>query len=206
MAFNYEYELKIDKQRFIRDLIKELEKQMNILGQEVVQLMRMNIALIPERGTTLAVGHPTWRRDVSNALKTVTKMKTAEIIQEFGIIDGTELQHFRAFLIEYGMGYEMDFSNPFLSAYMNTSNFNTNRPPNMTVLTRPGRSYFDPWTGGMTQSNAKTERPVYYFRQRPSHFMLNAIRMVEPNINKVIERTWNNMDLSKYLISTEKGR
>jgi hypothetical protein len=194
--------LKFDTQRLTNDFLDAVDKELDIVAQHAVEYMQQEISQIPN-GPHYA---SRWNDNVKNAIK-YTGMRTAtSILKKVGIIDQDNLLVLnQALATNYGIGSTLSTDNPYLEEFEQSEYFNKARKSlGYTIVTRPGQYVYDYDLGTWYQSRAKSVYTLDWLYQYPSYFFENAMKLVQDEYDRVLERVFDRFDFSKYLITDSK--
>lgn len=198
--------LRFNSERLLQDIKNKLNIEFDKISNLLIQYMIGEISLIPHDGSIDAVGKPDWRLDVIEALKFRTVNTAWSIVKEVGILEQADDILMKAMIINYGMGKAADHNNPYLSDYLGSEFYHTERG-GMNVYGRQGKEVYDPDTDSWGMSTATHQNEIEHFRQIGSDFwdkafqkvFGNSVALVNSHINEIAERVMSSIDYSKYI-------
>lgn len=181
--------LRIDKTKLMNDFTKGLVKALKVAGEYIKNEMLLELA--KSHGT----GKPSWVAEVSAAIDYMiddVALKSAnQAVVKVGLVkDRNEVLMFKALLVNYGMGTEMDLAG---SEYV--------LPREDTrVFTRPGEDVYDPDTGSSYPSTASPPpHEITGFHQPPVHYFENGLTLAMHDFERTIDEYIDGFDFSAYV-------
>lgn len=197
--------MQVDAKRLSDDAINLFIEEFKPYVTNIVEAMKKELA-----GSEFP---DDWYSDVASNLNSSINRGSKEIIIKAGLMPPYSKDVlWKALIINYGSGQFMDkVRNEYLGSYIGGSDFNANRQPPYTILTRPDQ-YYDPDKKTMVQGAAYyDEHGNLVSKQLPSlghqgvYWFENALAIMANNtvLNDAIEQASANvflrLRLSQYI-------
>lgn len=193
--------LEFDEKRLINDIIKELNKEMDIVCKVLVEFMIGEISMMPNHNESFSQ----WKLDVIDALKWRSVASTGQLMREIGVLEQSDSMLYKAMAVEFGTGSLASSSsvNPWLQEYMSSEWYHDSRQ-GTGIYSLPGEKVYDPDENAWKDSNAETRAPLPFLEERGALYWTNIFGnsaiMAETYFNKGIDNAISKIDFSNYLI------
>jgi hypothetical protein len=195
--------LSFDEKRLINDIIKELNKEMDLTAKILIEFMIGELSQ-----TRINPNNPEmneWRANVIEALRFRSVATAGQLVREIGILqqDDAGLMA-QALSLEFGTGQLMNSSaNPWYNEFISSEYYHDSRQ-GKEIYSLPGEDVFDPLTNTWKESNAENRVAMPFMAQDPSLYWTNIFGnsaiMAQTYFDKGIENAIARIDFSNYLI------
>ena len=195
--------LQFDEKRLINDIIKELNKEMDITAKILIEFMIGELSQTRINPNNPEMGE--WRANVIEALKFRAVASAGQLVREIGILQqDDEGLMAQALSLEFGTGKLMNSSaNPWYGEFISSEYYHDSRG-SKEMFTLPGEMVFDPSSGTWAESKAVSRTSMEFMSQDPSLYWTNIFGnsaiMAKTYFDKGIENAIARIDFSNYLI------
>ena len=196
--------MRFDGEKFMKDVIKKTNKEMDKLAEELMQYMIYEVATIPYSGSPSAVGSPDWRADVIDALRWKNVNDFISVGRDVGIINqDDENLMMKAMIIEFGMGNDANTAdNPWIAEYISSGYYHSERG-GMRVYGRKGKETYDIDTDSWGMGTSKHNGEIPFFSQKGSEFWTkifgNSATLARTRFDAIPMIVMESMNFAKYV-------
>jgi len=193
--------LQFDEKRLINDIIKALNREMDIVAEVLTQFMIGEISQSPANNPSFA----SWKADVVDSIHWRSVAVAGQICKEVGVLDQSDPSLYKAMAVEFGTGNQMADSsvNPWLNEYLSSEWYHKSRS-GQGIYSLPGEQVYNPDDNSWKDSTAETRVALPFLEERGSLYWTNIFGnsaiMAETYFNKGIDAAIARIDFSNYLI------